>query len=49
MADRQEKGKDRNTKTWISQERKKLFRWKKAVLIVFEGPSFGEKRKIWWK
>ena len=41
-------GKDRNTKNSISQ-RKELFRWNKKYFIVFEGLSFAEKIKIWWK
>ena len=41
MADR---GRGENTKIWISQEQKELFRWnKKAFFIVFEGLSFGGK------
>ena len=40
----------KNTKKWISQDRKKLFRWnKKHFFTVFEGLSFVEKLKIWWK
>ena len=36
------RGEDGNTKTWISQEWKELFRWnKKIFFIVFEGLSFG--------
>ena len=31
---------------WISQERKYLFQWnKKHFFIIFEGLSFGEKKK----
>ena len=37
-------------KTWISQEGKELFRWNKKIFFtVFEGLSFDEKVKIWWK
>ena len=43
------RGEDRNTKTWISWERKGLYRWNKNFFIVFEGLSLGEKLKIWWK
>ena len=41
MADREKRGEDENTKIWISQEPKELFRWNKN--IVFEGLSFGKK------
>ena len=38
------KREDGNTKIWISQEWKELFRWnKKHFFIVFEGLSFGGK------
>ena len=37
---------DENTKFWISQEQKELFRWNKKFFIVFEGLSFGEKWKF---
>ena len=38
----------KNTKMWISPERKERFRWKKKTFfVVFEGLSFGEKTKIW--
>ena len=38
----------KNTKIWISQEGKELFRWnKKKKFIFFEGLSFDEKIKIW--
>ena len=41
--DRERRGEDRNTKIWISWERKELFRWnKRAFFIVFEGLSFDE-------
>ena len=44
MADRENSEEDKNTKIWISRERKELFRWnKKTFFIVFEGLSFGEK------
>ena len=46
MADREKKkGKTyKNTKTWISQERKDFFRWnKKTFFIGFGGLSFGWK------
>ena len=43
----QRKGK--NTKIWISREQKELYRWNKKHFSVFEGLSFGEKLKIWWK
>ena len=40
----EKRGEDENTKIWISQERKELFRWKKkTVFIDFEGLSFVEK------
>ena len=39
---RRKRGKEENTKTWISRERKELFRWK-TVFLLFEGLSFGEK------
>ena len=39
MADRGKTGKDGKTKTWISQERKELFRWNKNNFSVFEGLS----------
>ena len=44
MTAREKNGEDGNTKTWISQERKDLFRWYKKYLniIVSEGLSFGE-------
>ena len=38
---------EKNTKIWISQERKELFRWKKKHFSIFEGLSFGEKIKDW--
>ena len=42
------KGRGKITKSWISQERKDLFRWnKKTFFKVFEGLSFGEKIKFW--
>ena len=41
MTDRK-KREEENTKTWISRERKELFRWK-TVFLLFEGLSFGEK------
>ena len=45
MTDREKKkGKNENTKIWISRERKGLFRWnKKTFFIAFEGLSFSEK------
>ena len=44
MADRERKRGRQKYKTWISQERKELFRWnKKTFYIAFEGLSFGEK------
>ena len=37
------------TKHGISRERKELFRWKKKALKgMFEGLSFGEKKKKKW-
>ena len=41
MADREKRGEGQNTKIWISQKPKELFRWNKN--IVFEGLSFGKK------
>ena len=38
-------GEGGNTKIWLSREGKELFRWNKKSFIVFEGLSFGEKRK----
>ena len=32
-------------KIWISRERKELFRWNKKIFTVFEGQSFGGKKK----
>ena len=52
MANREKKGgrgEEGNTKIWISQEQKELFRWKKKKKffpIVFKGLSFGVKIKI---
>ena len=47
MADSGERGKDGNTKIWISQEQKELFTWhKKHFSWFFEGLSFGEKKII---
>ena len=44
MADWEKKTKGENTKNWISQEQKELFRWnEKTFFIVFEEISFGEK------
>ena len=44
MADMEKRGEDGNTKIWISQERKELYRWnKKIFFLVFEGLSFAEK------
>ena len=41
---RRKRGENRNTKIWISWERKDLFKLnKKTSFIVFEGLSFGEK------
>ena len=38
MADREKEGKDGNTKIWICQERKELFRWnKKHFLQLLKG------------
>ena len=38
MADREKRGEDGNSETWISQEQKELFRWnKKTLFTVFEG------------
>ena len=39
-------GEEKNTKKWISQEGKELFRWTKKHFSVFEGLSFGEKQKF---
>ena len=36
MADREKRGEDKNTKIWISRERKEIF-------YSFEGLSFSEK------
>ena len=41
MADREKKGGDGNTKSWISQEQKSFLDEIKASLKVFEGLSFG--------
>ena len=50
MADREKRGEDEYTKTWISRERKELFRWNKKHFSQFlNGLSFGEKIKIWKK
>ena len=38
------KGKDRNTKKWISWDEKELSRWNAKHFSVFEEMSFGEKR-----
>ena len=35
MADRGKRGEDKNTKIWISRERKELFRWNKKHLSKF--------------
>ena len=35
------------TKIWIFPERKELFWWNKTFFIVFEGPLFGKRIKIW--
>ena len=43
------KGRGKITTIWISQEWKELFRWNKKHFSVFEGLSFGEIIKIWWK
>ena len=50
------RGKDSNTKMWISQERKKLFRWNQKHFSkiskgyhLVKGLSFSEKIKNWWK
>ena len=43
------KGRGKITKIWISQEWKELFQWNKKHFWVFEGLSFGEIIKIWWK
>ena len=32
MTDKEKKGEDENTKTWISRERKELFRWNKKYV-----------------
>ena len=39
---KRKRGEDGNTRTWISRERKELFRWKTSF-IVFKGLSFDEK------
>ena len=41
------KGREKNTKIWISREPKELFRWNKKHFTYFEGLSFDEKIKIW--
>ena len=46
MADKEKRGEDENTKIWISQERKELFRWNKKHFSVFEELLFGEKYKF---
>ena len=43
MADKEKKREDGNTKTWLSRERKELFRWNKKLFIAFKVLSFGEK------
>ena len=35
MADRRKRGEDKNTKTWISRERKEPFRWNKKHFSYF--------------
>ena len=35
MTDKEKKGEDENTKTWISRERKELFRWNKKYVSQF--------------
>ena len=32
MTDKEKKGEDENTKTWIPRERKELFRWNKKYV-----------------
>ena len=49
MADREKKSEDGNTKTWISQERKELFRWNKKHLHSFWRAIIWLKIKIWSK
>ena len=39
------RGKDKNTKTWISRERKDLFRWNKKHLPLFKGYNLVKKWK----
>ena len=41
------RGESQNTKIWVSQEPKELFRWNKN--IVFEGLSLDKKIKVWYK
>ena len=43
------KEEEKNTKIWISRERKELFGWNIKHFSAFEGLSFGEKIKIWSK
>ena len=44
MTNREKREEDENTKNWISQEWKELFRWnKKHFFIVDKGLSSGEK------
>ena len=35
MADREKRGEDGNSETWISQEQKELFRWNKKHFSQF--------------
>ena len=37
------KGREKNTKIWVSWEQKELFRWNKKYFLVFEGLSLDEK------
>ena len=45
MTDKEKKGEDENTKTWISRERKELFRWNKKHFPWFlKGYHFVKKK-----
>ena len=47
MVTGRKQGEDGNTKTWIPQERKELFRWNtKTFFIAFKGLSFGKNLKF---
>ena len=47
MADREKRGEDENTKIWISQERKELFRWnKKHFSWVLKGYNLVKNKNL---